>query len=80
MQDVVSWLVPPEYWDSLPVPTARACAPHWLEAAGWLAALLSDATAAAMGRLPAAQRPEQPRNNITVRIGPTKNLRLMPWV
>ncbi len=50
--------------ESLPAATARDCAPHWLKAAGWLAALLSDATAAAMGRLPAAQRPEQPRSHL----------------
>ncbi len=55
-------LLPVEYWDSLPAATARVCAPYWLEAAGWLTALMSDATAAAMGRLPAVQRPDQPRS------------------
>ncbi len=40
----------------LPVDTARACLPYWLEAGGWAAALQADAVAAAMGRLPAAQR------------------------
>ncbi len=38
-------------WES--AATARACLPYWLETAGWLAALLADATAAAVGRLPA---------------------------
>ncbi len=37
---------------SLPAATARACLPYWLEAGGWAAALMLDATAAAMGRLP----------------------------
>ncbi len=40
----------------LPVDTARACLPYWLEAGGWAAALQADAVAAVMGRLPAAQR------------------------
>ncbi len=40
--------------EALPVVTARTCLPYWLEAAGWLEAILSDATAAAMGRLPSA--------------------------
>ncbi len=64
LQNLVRALLPSECWDSLPAATARLCAPHWLEAAGWLAALMSDATAAAMGRLPAAQRPEQPRSYV----------------
>ncbi len=42
--------------------TARACLPYWLETAGWLAALLADATAAAMGRLPAL-KPFQPQGH-----------------
>ncbi len=42
--------------------TARACVPYWLESTGWLAALMSDATAAAMGRLPSAGRPDAPRS------------------
>ncbi len=42
--------------------TVGAYAPYWLEAAGWLAALLSDATAAAMGRLPSTKRPDTPRS------------------
>ncbi len=62
LQGLVLVLLPAEYCDTLPAATALACAPHWLEAAGWLVALLSDATAAAMGRLPAAQRPEHPRS------------------
>ncbi len=41
---------------ALPAAVARACLPYWLEAAGWAVALLSDATAAAMGRLPATPR------------------------
>ncbi len=41
---------------ALPAATARACLPYWLEATGWAVALLSDATAAAMGRLPATKR------------------------
>ncbi len=41
---------------ALPKETVVACLPHWLEAAGWTAALMSDATAAAMGRLPATPR------------------------
>ncbi len=47
-----------EHADSLPAATARSCLPHWLEAAGWAAALMSDATAAAMGRLPSTRREE----------------------
>ncbi len=42
--------------DALPPATARSCLPYWLEAVGWAAALMSDAAAAAMGRLPAAER------------------------
>ncbi len=64
LQGLVLALLPAECWDSLPAPTARACVPYWLEAAGWLVALMSDATAAAMGRLPAAQRPERPRSHL----------------
>ncbi len=45
-----------EFADSLPAATARSCLPYWLETAGWAAALLSDATAAAMERLPATVR------------------------
>ncbi len=40
----------------LPAATSRACLPYWLEAAGWAVGLLSDATAAAMGRLHATPR------------------------
>ncbi len=53
---MLSLLPAPEHADSLPAATARACLPHWLEAAGWAAALMSDATAAAMGRLPSTRR------------------------
>ncbi len=42
--------------------TVGVYAPHWLETAGWLTALLSDATAAAMGRLPSTKRPDTPRS------------------
>ncbi len=56
LQKLVLVLLVPDEWASLPVATARACAPYWLEAAGWLVELLSDATAAAMGRLPATKR------------------------
>ncbi len=44
--------------ETLSAATAQACLPYWLETAGWLAALLSDAAAAAMGRMPATPRPE----------------------
>ncbi len=39
----------------LSTPAAHASVPYRLEAAGWTAAVLSDAVAAAMGRLPATQ-------------------------
>ncbi len=64
LQGLVLQLLPTECWESLPAATARACAPHWLAAAGWLAALMLDATAAAMGRLPAATRLEQARSHL----------------
>ncbi len=54
----------------LPVDTARACLPYWLEAGGWAAALQADAVAAAMGRLPAVQR-QRPRSSyIEVQVRP----------
>ncbi len=55
--------------DFLPLATTRACLPHWLEAAGWAVALMSDATAAAMGRLPATQRGGPPRRMFTSAVG-----------
>ncbi len=56
-QALVQSLLPKtKYADSLPAATARSCLPHWLEAAGWAAALMSDAAAAAMGRLPSTWR------------------------
>ncbi len=55
---VLSLLPKMEDANSLPPVTARACLPYWLEAAGWAAALMSDATAAAMGRLPSTERDE----------------------
>ncbi len=58
-QVLVMSLVPrKDYAASLPAATARACLPHWLEAAGWAVALMSDAAAAAMGRRPATQQRE----------------------
>ncbi len=53
----------------LPAATAQACLPYWLETAGWLAALLSDAAAAAMGRLPATPRPETPYSKMHASVG-----------
>ncbi len=44
--------------------TARACLPYWMEMAAWAVALLSDATAAAMGRLPFSEPPKQARSKI----------------
>ncbi len=38
-----------------PAATALACLPYWMETAAWAAALLSDAMAAAMGRLPSSE-------------------------
>ncbi len=52
----------------LPAPTGTtvgACAPYWLEAGGWLTALLVDATAAAMGRLPSTKRPDTPQSMLS---------------
>ncbi len=49
---------------ALPPAVARVCLPHWLEAAGWVVGLLSDAAAAALGRLPATQRQGLPRSRI----------------
>ncbi len=59
----------------LPAATARACLPHWLEAAGWLAGLLSDATAAAMGRLPATPRTGGRRSVIDMAVRGVPTLR-----
>ncbi len=60
-QALVQSLLPTtEHVDPLPAATARSCLPHWLEAAGWAAALMSDATAAAMGRLHSTRRGEAP--------------------
>lgn len=42
--------------------TARACVPYWLESTGWLAVLMSDATAAAIVRLPFTRRPDAPHS------------------
>ncbi len=50
--------------DELPAATARTCLPYWLEAGGWAAALQADGVAAAMGRLPASQRPQGPRHDV----------------
>ncbi len=61
LQGLVFHLLPGQQWDSLPDATARSCVPYWLEAAGWAVALLSDATAAAMGPLDATPRPDRPR-------------------
>ncbi len=47
---------------SLQEATARACIAFRLEAAGWLVALMSDATAAAMGRLPSTKVPQRVRS------------------
>lgn len=49
---------------AVPPATARACLPYWMEATAWAAALLSDATAAAMGRLPASEAPNQVRSTL----------------
>ncbi len=55
---------------ALPAATARSCLPHWLEAAGWATALVSDATAAAVGRLPATPRnPRRHSSSIDVTVG-----------
>ncbi len=62
---LVKDLVPrKDYAASLPAATARACLPHWLEAAGWAVALMSDAAAAAMGRLPATQQRKADINSV----------------
>ncbi len=47
---------------ALPVAAARACLPYWLEAAAWVVALATDATAAHMGRLPSSKPPVDPRS------------------
>ncbi len=52
-----------------PAATARSCLPHWLEALGWAVALMSDAAAAAMGRLPATPRNAyRPYSNIDIAV------------
>ncbi len=48
----------------LPTSTVQACLPYWLETAGWAAAVLSDAAAAAMGRLPATKSSRLPLSPI----------------
>ncbi len=49
---------------ALAVSTARACLPHWMEAAAWVVALATDATAAHMGRLPSSKLPPKPRSMV----------------
>ncbi len=65
-------MVPMEAW--LSVATARACAPYWLESTGWLAVLMSDATAAAMGRLPSAGRPDAPPSTLSSAVSSQKGV------
>ncbi len=63
-QELLVALVPREaHVASLPAATARACLPYWLEAGGWVVGLLSDATAAAMGRLPHREPSLRERRN-----------------
>lgn len=45
----------------------RACLPYWLETVGWLAAMLSDATAAGMGRLPSLEPPLDARSRVSTK-------------
>lgn len=56
----------PKPWHiaALPASTIEACLPYWLEAGTWLLGLMSDGTAAAMGRRPATQREGPPRGLI----------------
>ncbi len=58
MQTLVLDLLPqaPTALLFLPEAAVQACLPYWLEAAAWAVALMSDGTAAAMGRLPVTQR------------------------
>ncbi len=62
---------------------ARACLPYWMEMAAWAAALLSDATAAAMGRLPSSEPPNPLRSKIDNMVrGPYMRTGIVPrtWV
>ncbi len=47
----------------LPVATAHACLPLWLEAAGWIVVIAADAAAAAMGTWWQQQGQEQPTSS-----------------
>ncbi len=49
---------------TLPAATAQACLPHWLQAAGWALAALSDSTGAAALRLAACPEPGPQRSCI----------------
>ncbi len=57
------------YIAALPASTVQSCMPYWLEAGAWLLGLMSDGTAAAMGRLPATQREGPPRSHIDRSVG-----------
>ncbi len=55
-------LLPLGGMQGLPGATARACLPHVQEAAGWAVALMVDATAAGMGRMPSTEYPRHQRS------------------